>query len=39
MFRQLGNNYNVTVLATNLDALITRDSSTFAMSLEQEMNI
>jgi hypothetical protein len=33
------NKYKVTVLANNLDELITRDSSRFMRSLEQEMNI
>jgi hypothetical protein len=30
--------YKVTVLATNLEELITRDPSRFMGSLEQEMN-
>jgi hypothetical protein len=33
------NKYKVTVLANNLDELITRDPSRFLRSLEQEMNI
>ncbi len=33
------NKYKVTVLANNLDELITRDLGRFMRSLEQEMNI
>jgi hypothetical protein len=40
MFTNFKNNkYKVTVLANNLEELITRDPSRFMRSLEQEMDI